>query len=211
MDYDISEASFDELVDFYFDHPVRMDTASAWYFEAEILYNPTNNAIFFIQLFRNPNFLLQKYSRLQVDQGLWAISSPGFEGNAYNLIFEHEDIAFEIRQTIVEAMYDLFKELFVVDLVGEASAFWWTHFANAGSWNKSGMVPLVNVMFETLLRILNLDSDYCRSCALDGLRLLRHANTAEALRAYVRQHSHMDKQRRAFILKIANENPPYPT
>jgi hypothetical protein len=153
---------------------------------------------------------LQKYSRSQVDQGFWAISSPGFEGNAYDLSLEHIEIPFELRQTCLEAMYDLFKDLFAIDPVGEASAFWWGHFAGFRLGKKGEMAPLADVLFETLLRILNLDSDYCRGCALDGLRKLRHAKTAEALTAYVRQHNHMDKRTRANILKIAEENPPYP-
>src|SRR5690349_12892195 len=128
MDYDISEVSFDEFVDFCFDHPVPKDSASAWYFEAEVLYDPLRSIDFFIQLFRHPEFLLQRYSRSQVDQGFWAISSSGFEGNAWDLILESQNIPVELRQACTEAMYDLFKNLFAIDPVGEASAFWWDHF-----------------------------------------------------------------------------------
>jgi hypothetical protein len=87
VDYVISEASFDELVSFCFDHPIdsRVDP---WYFDAEVLYDPARNVQFYIELFREPRFLLERFSSVQLDQGFWAISSENLQGSAYNIIFE---------------------------------------------------------------------------------------------------------------------------
>lgn len=214
MVVDLRQASDDALVDFYFDHP-DMDYRQNefWFTDIQVLYDPSRNAEFFCRLFRAPGFLLQKFRRGQVDQAFWAISGYGFEGNVTSIIFEHNDLPFDLRLECIRTMYELYEHLFAVDPIGESSAFWWGHVA--GYWGSVHVANEVrrtvsDTIFETLLRILQLDSEYCQSCALSGLEKLRHRDTASALKAILKQQPRLSKIIRNQALSLITNNPPYP-
>jgi hypothetical protein len=213
VDYDISEASFDELVSFCFDHPVdpRKDP---WYFDAEVLYDPTRNVKFYIELFHEPRFLLERFSRVQLDQGFWAISTDNLQGNVYNIIFEHPDIPLVDRETCIRAMYELFGNLYAVDQLDQSGIFWWHHMTakfQFGYLSNEEIHRLADVTFGTLLSMLDLDSLFCKSIALDGLRKLRHMETESALLAYLNKHPKLDTSIRQQALRIIRENPGWNT
>ena len=68
--YDLTNASFEEFVNFLFDQevvPVSSDPnlPEPWYFCAEVTYDPIQNQ--YIQLFTQPAFLLNKFSQEQLE------------------------------------------------------------------------------------------------------------------------------------------------
>jgi hypothetical protein len=213
VDYDISEASFDELVSFCFDHPIdsRVDP---WYFDAEVLTDPARNVQFYIELFREPRFLLERFSSVQLDQGFWAISSENLQGSAYNIIFEHPDIPLQYREACIRAMRDLFGNLYAIDHLDQSGVFWWQHITSKfqfGYLNTDEIHRLADVTFETLLSVLALDSLFCKSVALGGLGKLRHMETEPALLAYLNKHPKLDSSIRNQVLRIVQENPGWNT
>lgn len=82
--YEITNASFEEFVNFLFDQqvvPIPDDAKllGPWYYNAEVAYDPIRVASQYIQLFSQPAFLLAQFSRAQLEQGFWAIQSPNLE------------------------------------------------------------------------------------------------------------------------------------
>jgi hypothetical protein len=209
---DIRNATFNELVDFYFANPYSRKRPSDWYLYIQFQHDPVHNANFFLELFQKSTVLMQKFDSTTINNGIWVISSAAFDGNAYDVILEKRDAPLALKQATVRAMRDLFKDLFAVEPV-EASAFWWDRFAGykrGAAWEAGEPTQLADTIFETLLEILRLDSDYCRDCALDGIRRLRHRNTAEELRSYLRDQKHIDVETRTEIIRVAEANPPFP-
>ena len=56
-----------------------------------------------------------------------------------------------------------------------------------------------DVMFETLLEILALESENCRAAALHGLGHLRHPKTEEAISEYIHRHPSLSEEARAML------------
>ncbi len=84
---DLSTASFDEFVRFWFDRTIdpralkpRRDPDFAWYQNIEIRCEPLRYAENFIRLFNAPEFLLATYSKDQLEEGFWAMMSPMVDG-----------------------------------------------------------------------------------------------------------------------------------
>src|ERR1700720_2242179 len=87
---DITQHSFDQFIDFLFDHEVvpTSDLEAAgptkakkpWDWEPmELLYDPEKVCGYYVRLFREPRFLLQRFSRPHLEQGFWAIQGPNLE------------------------------------------------------------------------------------------------------------------------------------
>lgn len=60
-----------------------------------------------------------------------------------------------------------------------------------------------NVMFESLVEILALDSEHCQDAALHGLGHLHHPATEQIIQSYLAQHPSLDKNRRDYALAAA--------
>jgi hypothetical protein len=74
---DISKFSFDEFMAFQFDREAPPDTEKRdpWYWHTEVTFDPEQVCIHYVRLFREPNFLLQRFSTKQLEQGFWGIQS----------------------------------------------------------------------------------------------------------------------------------------
>jgi hypothetical protein len=69
---DIREYSFDEFIVFWFDREISPDTASlsVWYRTTEIVFDPQKLCGYYVRLFREARFLLDRYTVDQLYQGL---------------------------------------------------------------------------------------------------------------------------------------------
>jgi hypothetical protein len=63
---DISGYSYDEFMSFVFDHTSSEDEYRPWYFDVEVTFDAVRVCEFHTRLFRNPGFLLRKYSKPQL-------------------------------------------------------------------------------------------------------------------------------------------------
>jgi hypothetical protein len=125
--------------------------------------------------------------KLNWKQGFSAILS-GRSFSAGMLIW-NIDLPFEQRKLIVKSMFYLFRDLFSVERVGTAYT-WWPRLCY--SWENGQRqrsrggedLAMQDVMFETMSEVLSIESDGCRWCALQGLRLLHHPATLELFQKY---------------------------
>jgi hypothetical protein len=75
-DFDITHYSFDEFVSFVFEHDVAAEHETEWYWKIpDVTFAPQQICAYYVQLFRKPEFLLERFSKPQLEQGFWAIFS----------------------------------------------------------------------------------------------------------------------------------------
>jgi len=134
MTYDLRDASFEEFLDFLFDHPVAaqhreenwgrvpgadMSYESAWFDDlglypwTQVSHDPNLTANFYIRLFEGPRVLLARYSRSQIAQGFALI--PGFPNLEFpaglGRLFVEERVPLGKRLSVVRALDPLHRDL----------------------------------------------------------------------------------------------------
>jgi hypothetical protein len=212
--HDLRRASFEEFVDFMFDHevvPVPDDIeadACPWYWNVEVAYQPLRVASYYIRLFTAPGFLPQRYSPAQLEQGFWAIQSGNIECSVAGLIWDAR-VPFDIRASCVRSMFHLYELLFA-DIVLESSVdMWWDslaydwHCGNRSRARGGEDEAMQDVMFETLSRILALPSVTCQAAALHGLGHLHHPGTSEVILGFLAGNPGMETELRDYALAAA--------
>jgi len=93
--FDLRSSTFDEFVEFLFNRevPDGPEDPPTWYHEIDLRvdYDPVRHAEFYTRLFSsgfisiyvcetNPTFLLEKYTRAQLEQAFWAIHGCLLDG-----------------------------------------------------------------------------------------------------------------------------------
>ena len=212
--YDIRNASFDEFVDFLFDHEVVSIPRSAetgpgpWYWAVEVLFDPNRVAQHYIRLFTAPEFLLERFTREQLEQGFWAIQSSNIDCSVYEIIW-NTDVPLEIRESCVRTMSDLFALLFSKDALETSVEMWWDSMAydwycgNRARKKGGEDESMQDTMFFTLEKILGLDSMACQDAALHGLGHLCHPQTKKLIDVFLEKNPSISNERREYALAAA--------
>src|SRR5262245_53084586 len=101
--------SFEEFVTFLFDRsvPSTAEKHDPWYWNVEVTFNPERVRGHYVQLFRAPEFLLERFSKAQLEQGFWAIQSCNLNCSVSNLIWD-VNLPSAAREECVKSMLDLF-------------------------------------------------------------------------------------------------------
>jgi hypothetical protein len=106
-------------------------------------------------------------------------------------------------------MFDLFSHLFATESLDTSVQMWWDsicydwHSGNRNRDRGGEDLQMQDVMFQTLTRILWLDSDSCQGAALHGLGHLHHPETQELVDRYLREHPSLTKGRVDYALAAA--------
>jgi hypothetical protein len=211
--YDIRSASFDEFVDFLFDHdvvptPSDPKEPGPWYWHAEVAFDPIRVAGFYIRLFQEPRFLIARFSIPYLEQGFWAIQSGNLDCAVSEIIW-HRDVPLEIRESCIRTMFHLFEKLFATCELDTAPNMWWDslaydwHCGNRDRANGREDELMQDVMFGTLERILSLPSRACHIAALHGLGHLHHPETEGLVQSYIERNEPMDSDLRAYAQAAA--------
>ena len=203
--YDLRGASFDQFVDFLFDHEVA---PRDWYAHVEVEYDPYRVVSCYTRLFTSSRFLLSRFSKDQLEQGFWAVHGPVLDCSVSNIIWDQE-VPFDIRERCVRAMYRLFADLFAEEPLNSAANMWWDSLAYA--WHcgnrtraKGGEDRLMqDVMFETLARILEIPSEPCQVAALHGLGHLHHPDTDGLIQGFLGKNGSLAPKLREYALAAA--------
>jgi hypothetical protein len=209
-DTDISEFSFEEFIDFLFDRDIPPPTEkwNPWYWHAEIMFDPQRVYSYYTQLFRQPRFLLARFSKTQLDEGFWGIQSDNLRCSVRLLIW-NTDLPLSNREQCVRTMVNLFRDLFAIEPLDTAVQMWWDslcydwHCGNRSRLRGGEDLSMQNVMFESLVEILAMDSEHCQDAALHGLGHLHHPATEQIIQSYLAQHPSLDKNRRDYALAAA--------
>jgi hypothetical protein len=202
---DISQYSFDELIDFLFAREVPSETEKRdpWYWHTEVVFDPQLICSYYVRLFRQPSFLLDRFSKAQLEQAFWAIPGQNLECSAGILIW-NTDLPFGDREECVRSMSDLFANLFATEPLETSVSMWWDalcydwHCGNRNRQRGGEDLLMQDVMFETLRSILEQDSAICQGAALHGLGHLHHPDTPQLIEGYLKQNPSLSKERKEY-------------
>lgn len=211
--YDLTEASYDDFVQFLFAHevipfPKEKREPGPWYWHATVEFRPLSVASFYIRLFTEPDSLLQKYSLQELEQGFWAIQSSNIECSITEIIWM-KSIPFEIRESCVRAMFHLYQRLFSHEPLDTSVEMWWDslaydwHCENRSRSNGGEDLLMQDVMFETLSKILALPSSAVQASALHGLGHLHHPDTKVLVDEFLQRNPQIDPGLREYALAAA--------
>jgi hypothetical protein len=119
---DIRGYSFDQFVDFIFDHEASENSTNGtrrkdpWYYNAEVQCSTETVIDFYMRLFEEPEFLFERFSREQLEQGFWVIPGQSLECSLGEVIWD-ESVEFEKRAGCVHSMFDLYEKFFAIDFL----------------------------------------------------------------------------------------------
>jgi len=92
---DLTNFSFEEFVSFLFNREVlpkseKFDPDSErydpWYFHMEVEFDAKTICAYYVQLFRQPEFLLSRFTKAQLEEGFWAIQGPNLDCSVSRII-----------------------------------------------------------------------------------------------------------------------------
>lgn len=212
--FDITTMNFDEFVEFIFDrevvsYPKCVNTdPDPWYWHADVAFDFPKVAAFYVQLFSKPEFLLTRYTPSQLEQGFWAIPSSNIECSVAEIIWAPQ-LPFAARESCVRAMYELYARLFAKEPLESAANMWWDslcydwHCGIRSRSNGREDREMQDVMFETLLKILDLPQRWCKEAALHGLGHLHHPATKDAIDNFLAKYADLDSDLKDYSFAAA--------
>jgi hypothetical protein len=211
---DLTDYSFEEFISFLFarEVPKTENTAEEkpdhWSWHIEDTFEAETICAYYIQLFRKPEFVLEQFSKAQLEAGFWAIQSANLHCGLPNLLGD-TDLSFETRESCIRAMADLFKHLFANEPLDTSVQMWWDslcydwHCGNRNRERGGEDKRLQDVFFETLEQILSFDSETCLGAALHGLGHLHHPDTPALIDRFIKQHPSLKQEWKSYALAAA--------
>lgn len=210
MDYDLRTASFEEFLDFLFDHPVAteireelsgisvMTGEERWFHgigfpgKPKVRHSPDLTADHYIALFEDPEILRDRHSSGQIAQGFDLIAGSiqtGFDAGLGRVLADRS-IGLEKRLRLARALYPLHDRLFVQeDLINVAGRLWMgrgiaisVHQARKAETDATDLAQLKGALFAVLCRLLEHPEARFVVAAIIGLEGIEHWKTPVALR-----------------------------
>jgi hypothetical protein len=207
---DLTSFSFDDFVSFLFDHnvPPESEKYDPWYFHVEVEFDSKKISAYYMQLFRQPEFLLSRFTKPQLEEGFWAIQGPNLDCSVSRII-DDSDQPLSIREGCIGSMVDLFERLFAKEPLDNSVQMWWDslfyawHCGNRNRENGGEDLELQDIFFKALPKVLAIDSWICQGAALHGLGHLHHPNSADLTERYIREHPSLTQEQKAYALAAA--------
>lgn len=211
---DLTCSSYDEFVSFLFDHeessePAESEKYDPWYFHVEVGFDAKAIVAYYSKMFRQPEFLLSRFTKRQLEEGFWAIQGPNLDCSV-SWIIHDSDLPLSFREECIRSMADLFKRLFAAEPFDTSVHMWWDslcydwHCGNRKRERGGEDLELQDIFFQTLADVLAIDSWTCQGAALHGLGHLHHPQTKELIERFVDEHPSLTEEQRAYALAAAN-------
>ena len=172
MNKDLTTASYDEWVQFVFDHPVvdpLIETAWHWKIEYEI--DPLKALTFCTRLFNESGSLLKSFDEAKLEQGFWFIPGP----NGFMRFLFDASLPIGLRVECVNSIKNLYMKLFSFTSLGSACFMWWDSFITYGAYDNktiSNDGAIATATVQVLGQILKMPSKHCQDSALHGIQHL---------------------------------------
>jgi hypothetical protein len=208
----LRNASFDDFVQFLFDRTVDSSskapkTWDPWHWYVSVEFESEMICSYYVKLFHDPRFLLTRFSKDQLEEGFWAIQGD-FDCSASRLI-DDETLPITRRADLIRSMWDLFQHLFVDRRLETSVQMWWDSFCydwqcGVRKRERGGEdLQLQDILFETLCRVLAIDSEICQDAALHGLGHLHHPDTRNVIHQFIEEHPDISKERKRYAIEAA--------
>ncbi|HEV3253991.1 MAG TPA: hypothetical protein VG033_06270 [Candidatus Acidoferrales bacterium] len=207
---DLTNFSFDEFVSFLFNHDVlpKSKKYDPWYFHVGVEFDAKTICAYYVQLFRQPDFLLSRFTKAQLEEGFWAIQGPNLDCSVSRIIHD-SDQPLSIRRECIGSMADLFRRLFAKEPLDSSVQMWWDslcydwHCGNRNRESGGEDLELQDMFFQVLAKVLAIDSWVCQGAALHGLGHLHHPHSKELIERYVEEHPVLTQEQKAYALAAA--------
>jgi hypothetical protein len=203
----LDKLTFEQFIDFVFNRTQETECGFDEYKFGETKVT----AEYLIKLFRNPKFLLENFNSEQIEEGFELITEllcfVKFDGLLWDI-----RLPFSLREELISSMFDLFSKLFANNSFETIDFMWWDILAygysmeNGSSEDEDG-AKVQRVMFETLKRILEIESEECQKSALHGLGHLKHSETEKTINDFLRRHP-VDSDLREYAISCINGTMP---
>ena len=214
-DVDLTRYSFEDFVGFLFDREVSPKLNDVpewerdwWYSELDDTFVAETICAYYIRLFHEPEFLLKRFSKAQLEAGFWAIQSPLLNCSIPNLLLD-SDLPIAMREQCARSMVDLFKRLFAIEGLDTSVHMWWDslcydwHCGNRNRERGGDDRQFQDIFFQVLEETLAIDSERCQAAALHGLGHLHHPNTEGLIKRYIERNPSLSDDLKAYALSAA--------
>jgi hypothetical protein len=195
---DLTNISFDGFVSLIFDPAEQIKPDGPLSF-AEVEIDAKGICGYYVQLFQNPEFLLSRFTKQELEAGFWEIMGYTHDWSLGDLI-EYSEAPLSSRKECIESMATLFERLFASESLDTSVHMWWDslcyswHCGNRKRERGGADWELQNTYFQTLARVLAIDSWICQGAALHGLGHLHHPDTAALISRYIDEHLSLTKE-----------------
>ena len=196
---DLSQLSFDQFVEFFFNHP---EGEPFWYADPayalkDLSFPGPLLVDHLTKLFSAFAAAVGNYTPLQIAHGIWAMFSPSF--SVFDVLWD-SSVTLEQRAACIRAMGTLF-----IDYVTQHDAeplqkcfYMWWHIVVTGFWAQAGQFEaqdlsqldpdsraLHDTIFQTLLQILSVSDPRTQGYALHGLGHLQDPRVHDVVQKYL--------------------------
>src|SRR5260370_26374529 len=125
---DLTNYSFDQFVTFLFAREIpetnpEGEKRKPWYWNTEVTFSPDQICKYYTQLFQQPEIVLERFSKGQLEEGFWAIQGPNLDCSVHRIL-EDAELPFAVRAECIRSMFELFKRLFAFEFI-DASVYIW--------------------------------------------------------------------------------------
>ena len=139
------------------------------------------------RLFLESGGLLKQYTPAELERGLWSLP---LAWDLSDLLWDRE-LDWAARAGCVDAMPQLFAQLFQEDPLGDTCFMWWDMFRP----NDPEHDPQLRaVVFRALGEVLAIPNEVCQGAALHGLGHLNHPEKERLIRHYLADHPELDPE-----------------
>jgi hypothetical protein len=212
---DIKHYSFEEFIRFVFDRdvppeseiPTSGERVRRWYYCTNAVFDLHRLSCHYVRLFTESARLLTMFSKPQLELGFSAMASA-CPFSMKKLIW-NTDLAFAYRERVVRSMFYLFRDFFSIEPLRYMANIWWDglcfewEMGRRDRLNGGEDLAMQDVMFETMAKILSIDSMECRLSALHGLSHLHHPATPQLLRQYTSIFPSLERQCEEYLAEEA--------
>ncbi len=217
---DLSSKTFEEFVAFFFARELVPDDEQFDYFLREpsgqqydeaVLSSPDVVVGHMTKLFSEFGRIAPRYSLAQLDQGVWGILGANLR--LYELLWD-TSVPLPQRVQCIRSMYSVYSDFVSAsneDVSKTGFSMWWDLILH-GFWAWQTVEQrsegggrsrldiesrlLLDAMFETLQRILDLPGWSSQECALHGLGHLHHGEVRKTVQEFIDSHRNELTQQR---------------
>ena len=200
--------SFDEFVLVIFERSTSKEAVESQIQFVETELNAEEICAHYVKLFRQPEFLLTRFSKDTLEAGFWAMMGLSREWSLGNII-EYSDASLSSRRECIDSMATLFEKLFAYEPLDTSVHMWWDslcyswHCGNRKRERGGDDIDLQDIFFNTLAKVLAIDSWICQGAALHGLRHLHHPDTGLLIDNYLAQHPKLTDEQQGYARAAA--------
>jgi hypothetical protein len=215
LTYDLVDTDLDGFVSFLFEHfdqPKNDRAAFQWDYSAEVIFDARQIIQHYIALFNEPTFLLEHYTRDEIERAFWTMR----DGRDWSVAcsIQNAENSLDDAEACIRSMYNLYSGLFTQISFDTIDYMWWEDGLYAAMCSNSShgqriekrqmekldYKRLGEATFDTLTRILQLQSGNCRAAAIHGLNHFSHPDKERVLLRFIEDNPELSDRDRSFVM-----------